>query len=273
MCGIAGIVSLDGFDPEVLVNLTHLARHRGPDGFGFAYGPRDPENDLEIIHNQDRRPKLTSPIIGLGNRRLAILDLSELGNMPMQTEDGAVCVTYNGEIYNYREVRSELEAAGHRFRTGTDTEVLLKAYQEWGEDCLSHFNGMWSFGLWDRRNSTIGAVAGSFTSAPKSSNSCTARGSRESPTPKSFINFWSSTCSTIRGRLFSKTFTSFPRGTRLRCMPGIPSSAAFGSTGTSPSVKRKQMLAPTRTFATNSALVGKTPYASGCGATYRWALL
>lgn len=155
MCGIAGIVSLEGFDPEVLVSMTHLAKHRGPDGFGFAYGLRGTDSRLEVIHNEDRRPHCPRPFVGLGNRRLAILDLSELGNMPMQTADGAFCVTYNGEIYNYREVRSELETRGYRFHTGTDTEVLLAGYQEWGENCVNHFNGMWAFAIWDRPKQTL----------------------------------------------------------------------------------------------------------------------
>lgn len=155
MCGIAGIVAAGGFDPQVLVTMTHLVKHRGPDGFGFAYDTTGALGQLTVIHGEDRWPSGGRPSVGLGNRRLAILDLSELGNMPMQTEDGSLCVTYNGEIYNYREVRSELEQKGYGFRTGTDTEVLLRAYEEWGEDCVSHFNGMWAFGLWDRRKQTL----------------------------------------------------------------------------------------------------------------------
>ena len=155
MCGIAGIVALDGLDPQTLVTMTHLVKHRGPDGFGFAYFQADDAKLPEVIHNENRWPNCTRPLVGLGNRRLAILDLSALGNMPMQSQDGSLCVTYNGEIYNYREVRAELEALGHRFHTGTDTEVLLSSYQRWGEDCLNRFNGMWSFALWDRRNQVL----------------------------------------------------------------------------------------------------------------------
>src|SRR5208283_2380345 len=155
MCGIAGVIDLDGFDPQTLVSMTHLAEHRGPDGFGFAYYLTGDNSKPEIIHNENRWPNTSRPVVGLGNRRLAILDLSELGNMPMQTEDGAVCVTYNGEIYNYREVRTHLQSVGHRFRSGSDTEVLLKAYKEWGEDCLHRFNGMWSFAIWDSRKQTL----------------------------------------------------------------------------------------------------------------------
>lgn len=155
MCGIAGIVALDGVDPRVLVSMTHLAKHRGPDGFGFAYYAPGAEIRPEVIHNQNREPRFARPVVGLGNRRLAILDLSESGNMPMQTEDGSCSITYNGEIYNYCEIRSELEAAGYHFHTKTDTEVLLKAYQHWDTQCLQHLNGMWAFALWDHRQQTL----------------------------------------------------------------------------------------------------------------------
>lgn len=155
MCGIAGIVALDGFDPEMLVTMTHLVKHRGPDGFGFAFDLPQNQATLEVIHNEKRMPSCARPVVGLGNRRLAILDLSPSGNMPMTIQDGAFCVTYNGEIYNYRELRTELESLGHRFRSGSDTEVLLHAYAEWGEPCVERFNGMWSFALWDRRRQRL----------------------------------------------------------------------------------------------------------------------
>jgi len=150
MCGIAGIIALDGFDPQVLMEMTHVVSYRGPSGFGFAFAEPGPKAHLEIIHNETRGPRLPHPVIGLGNRRLAILDVSSSGNMPMEIEKGAYSITFNGEIYNYKEIREELEGAGHRFRTGTDTEVILHAYQEWGDECLQRFNGMWSFALWDR---------------------------------------------------------------------------------------------------------------------------
>jgi asparagine synthase (glutamine-hydrolysing) len=155
MCGIAGIIALDGFDPEMLVSMTHLVKHRGPDGFGFAYAASGTTNPLEVIHNDNRKPACTRPVVGLGNRRLAILDLSPCGNMPMTTADGNLCVTYNGEIYNYKELRVELEMLGHAFRSGSDTEILLNAYAQWGEECVERFNGMWSFALWDHRRQTL----------------------------------------------------------------------------------------------------------------------
>ncbi|HET8924044.1 MAG TPA: asparagine synthase (glutamine-hydrolyzing) [Candidatus Acidoferrum sp.] len=155
MCGIAGIIDLDGFDPQTLVAMTHLVTHRGPDGFGFTFCEPGPHAPVETIHNENRLPHLARPVIGLGNRRLAILDVTPLGNMPMVIEDGAYSITFNGEIYNYREIRRELEGLGYHFRTATDTEVILNAYREWGDECLQRFNGMWSFALWDRSRQRV----------------------------------------------------------------------------------------------------------------------
>ena len=156
MCGIAGIVAPAGFNPATLVAMTQLVSYRGPDGFGFAYAGAGPCAPAEIVHNDERRPcRVLHPVVGLGNRRLAILDVSPSGNMPMEIENGSYCVTFNGEIYNYREIRRELEQRNHRFKTKTDTEVILRAYQEWGETCLERFNGMWSFALWDRLNQRL----------------------------------------------------------------------------------------------------------------------
>lgn len=150
MCGIAGIVALEGFDPKWLVTMTHLVQHRGPDGYGFAFFAPGTNGCHEVIHNADRLPSCKDAAVGLGNRRLAILDLSVLGNQPMQTEDGALSITFNGEVYNYLEIREELRSLGHRFKTQTDTEVILHAYKEWDSECLRRFNGMWSFAIWDR---------------------------------------------------------------------------------------------------------------------------
>ena len=105
--------------------------HRGPDDAGLFV---DPEAG-----------------VGLGHRRLAVIDLSEAGRQPMGTDDGMVQVVYNGEVYNFREIRRTLEEKGHRFRTETDTEVILSAYNEWGMDCLQRFVGMFALALWDKR--------------------------------------------------------------------------------------------------------------------------
>ena len=129
MCGIAGILNVDGVpaDPAVLQRMTDAIAHRGPDADGCW----------------------TSAGVGLGNRRLAIIDLSDAGRQPMTNEDGTIVLTYNGEIYNFAELRAELEAAGHVFRSHTDTEVVVHAYEEWGLEALPRFNGMFGFALWD----------------------------------------------------------------------------------------------------------------------------
>src|SRR5437868_13599672 len=90
-----------------------------------------------------------------GHRRLAIIDTSSAGHQPMLSADGRFVVTFNGEIYNYRELRRRLESLGHEFRTDTDTEVLLEAFAEWGADCLEHLNGMFAFAVWDEREKTL----------------------------------------------------------------------------------------------------------------------
>lgn len=130
MCGIAGIYDFRErrpVDESVLARMTDTLVHRGPDGRG--------------LH--------VEPGLGLGHRRLSIIDL-EGGVQPMATPDGKLHVTYNGEIYNFRELRQELEASGARFRTRCDTEVILHAWRQWGEGCVERFNGMFAFALWDR---------------------------------------------------------------------------------------------------------------------------
>src|ERR671933_883647 len=128
MCGICGIVAL-GRPPEAdtVEAMALELDHRGPDGPG----------------------SFAAEGVALGFRRLAIIDLSDAGDQPFASEDGALQLVHNGEVYNYRELRSELEAHGHRFRSATDTEVILAAYLEWGERCVERFNGMWAFALWD----------------------------------------------------------------------------------------------------------------------------
>lgn len=130
MCGIAGIFNLNGesVSPIILRRMTNAIAHRGPDGEGF------------YIDN----------FVGLGHRRLSIIDLSAAGHQPMMTSDKKLIISYNGEVYNFQEIRIELEALGHTFRSKTDTEVVLKAYQEWGFDAVSRFNGMFAFAIWDR---------------------------------------------------------------------------------------------------------------------------
>ena len=135
MCGIAGMLDLAGTpaQPAILQRMTDAISHRGPDGEGhYTDGP-----------------------LGLGHRRLAIIDLSAAGRQPMATEDGRFLISYNGEVYNYREIRTELEAVGHRFHSRTDSEVVLKALAHWGPWALLRFNGMFALALWDRQAQTL----------------------------------------------------------------------------------------------------------------------
>ena len=135
MCGIAGIVRKGNQDikPE-LTESVNILSHRGPDDSGIWYGQT-------IVNNQ-------TYTVGLGHVRLSILDLSPKGHQPMIGKGGAVIVL-NGEIYNYLEIREELKLSGYEFVTGTDTEVVLAAYSEWGQCCVDRFIGMWAFAIWD----------------------------------------------------------------------------------------------------------------------------
>ncbi|HEX8814392.1 MAG TPA: asparagine synthase (glutamine-hydrolyzing) [Terriglobales bacterium] len=128
MCGIAGMLRFDGGQPDAhrLEKMIATLHHRGPDAHG--------------IH--------ISGIAGLAHARLSIIDLNT-GQQPMSTEDARLWITFNGEIFNYIELREELIAKGHRFLTRSDTEVILHAYREYGEDCVKHFNGQWAFAIWD----------------------------------------------------------------------------------------------------------------------------
>src|SRR5262245_9595438 len=131
MCGIAGIFHLDGRPPSpvILRAMTDAIAHRGPDGEGA----------------------FTDGALALGHRRLAIIDLTSAGHQPMATLGADQVITYNGEVYNFLELRSELEALGYRFRSRTDTEVVLNAIAEWGDEAIGRFNGMFAFAHWDRR--------------------------------------------------------------------------------------------------------------------------
>jgi asparagine synthase (glutamine-hydrolysing) len=135
MCGIAGIIHLDGapVSPPLLQKMTDAIAHRGPDGEG---------------HWIDGN-------VGLGHRRLAIIDLSPAGHQPMISSDHRYVLSYNGEVYNYRELRTELEAEGYWFRSSTDSEVVLYALAHWGVAALDRFNGMFAVGLWDRKERTL----------------------------------------------------------------------------------------------------------------------
>lgn len=138
MCGIVAVVNLDhrDVDRRRLADMRDVLRHRGPDGEGlYVEGP-----------------------VGLGHRRLSIIDLSDNAQQPMSNEDGSVVVVFNGEIYNYLELGQNLKAKGHQFSSASDTEVILHQYEEDGEACVNRFSGMFAFVLWDRRRRRIFAA-------------------------------------------------------------------------------------------------------------------
>lgn len=136
MCGICGVLCLDGASAVAESDLRRMVAsqtHRGPDQAGF----------------------LNEPGIGFGFSRLAIIDLTSAGNQPMANEDGTVWLVFNGEIYNFHDIIPALERAGHRFRSRSDSEVIIHAYEEWGPACLERFNGMFAFALWDSQRQRV----------------------------------------------------------------------------------------------------------------------
>jgi asparagine synthase (glutamine-hydrolysing) len=160
MCGIAGIFSPDAAALGAIASMTAAVRHRGPDDEGYVFidsasgraWPRRGADSVPAFAHQDvvGRPP-DGADLALGHRRLAILDLGPGGHGPMASRDERLWVSYNGEIYNYLELRAELEKRGHRFSTGCDTEVLLAAWLEWEEAALDRCNGMFAFALFDAR--------------------------------------------------------------------------------------------------------------------------
>ena len=135
MCGIAGIVDTRFKrepDRGLALRMNEAIAHRGPDGEGLHLEPG----------------------VALGHRRLAIIDLAT-GQQPLYNEDGSVVVVFNGEIYNYQALIPELQALGHSFHTRSDTEVIVHAWEAWGERCVDRFRGMFAFALWDRNRETL----------------------------------------------------------------------------------------------------------------------
>ncbi len=130
MCGICGF---NWEDKKTIKEMTDTLIHRGPDQYDYY----------------------TDSLISLGHRRLSIIDLSERGKQPLCNEQGNIWIIYNGEIYNFKEIRNRLKEKGHEFKSDTDTEVIIHAYEEWGEDCVNEFNGMWAFAIWDSKNKKI----------------------------------------------------------------------------------------------------------------------
>ncbi len=132
MCGICGLLQMPGGQPvsgELLERMNDLIRHRGPDDAGSYISP-------------DGR-------VGMANRRLAIIDPSPAGRQPLSNESGSIWIAYNGETYNFAELRAELQAQGHVFRSQTDTEVVVHLYERYGVECVQHMRGMFAFAIWD----------------------------------------------------------------------------------------------------------------------------
>ena len=170
MCGISGIISSTPSPSNLLQSMTDCIRHRGPDDEGFVYWNKSVD-EPSLCGGQDTSAAVFNAELpytsasndghgatfnlGLGHRRLSILDLSPLGHQPMCTHDRRYWIVFNGEVYNYIELRSELEKLGHTFISRTDTEVILAAYAQWGEGCLSRFNGMWAFAIYDCKARTL----------------------------------------------------------------------------------------------------------------------
>jgi len=165
MCGIAGLIDLSGkpIDPVLLKSMSDAIRYRGPDDEGYvlidkatsrarAYSGIDSPTAIKEILPPFRVPTDNfAANIGLSHRRFAIIDLSPRGHQPLFDADGSHCLVFNGEIYNYIEIREELKARGVAFRSDSDTEVLLEAYKAWDVDCFTRMNGFWALALYDFR--------------------------------------------------------------------------------------------------------------------------
>src|SRR5690606_22915075 len=145
MCGIAGIARREpsGVEPRTLLRMAAAIEHRGPDGYGYYAGSR----------------------VGLAHVRLSIIDLA-MGAQPLANEDGSVLATFNGEVYNYIELRRELISLGHVFRTHCDTEVLVHGYEQWGVGMIERLNGQFAFAIYDRRNESLLLVRDRFGVRP-----------------------------------------------------------------------------------------------------------
>lgn len=169
MCGITGIILKQPNSlhlSQTLERMSTAIAHRGPDGEGFmtvsSAGIKAHAGSKGKIQSASSLPYLVQeniqsakePFLGFGHRRLAILDLSPTGHQPMSSANGDYWITFNGEIYNYLELKSELLSLGHHFFSESDTEVIIAAYKQWGMDCVNRFNGMWSFCLFDVRQNT-----------------------------------------------------------------------------------------------------------------------
>jgi len=185
MCGIAVLVAFKekSIHPSLIQLMTDIIRHRGPDDEGFALFDN---NAQEFVYGGQNTPKSVfmadlpyAPTVKvsdcnrecgisllMGHRRLSIVDLSPAGHQPLCYDNNRYWITYNGEIYNWREIRKKLESFGHRFISDSDTEVILAAYAQWGAECLKQFNGMWAFVIFDKKTGTLFAARDRFGVKP-----------------------------------------------------------------------------------------------------------
>ncbi|GAX60368.1 asparagine synthetase [Candidatus Scalindua japonica] len=163
MCGIAGIICKEGnrLERNFLENMTNALKHRGPDDQGIYINrnlDQNGQSDSETGHSKVK--------IGLGHRRLSIIDVSENGRQPMANENETVWISYNGEIYNYRELKNDLIPHGHVFRSNSDTEVIIHGYEQYGEEIFNKLNGMFALGLWDAKREVLYLVRDRYGQKP-----------------------------------------------------------------------------------------------------------
>jgi asparagine synthase (glutamine-hydrolysing) len=150
MCGICGEIDFNkNINPALFKRMCNVMVHRGPDDEGTTFLRGDPY--LEARESKDIPTTESGFEVALGHRRLSIIDLSKAAHQPMSNEDGTIWIVFNGEIYNFQELRGALEKKGHRFKSKSDTEVILHDYEEWGVECLNHLRGMFAFAIWDSK--------------------------------------------------------------------------------------------------------------------------
>jgi asparagine synthase (glutamine-hydrolysing) len=164
MCGLVVIYknSERQLDPRLLEGMIDTMYYRGPDDYGFSFV----EPKTHCLWREELPEPICAKGVAMGHRRLSILDLSVSGRQPFVSNDKRFWLVYNGEIYNYLELRTELANLGYNFRTATDTEVLLIAYAHWGSACFNRFNGMWAFVVWDNQEQTLVACRDRFGKKP-----------------------------------------------------------------------------------------------------------
>lgn len=163
MCGIAGIVTLNRpLEIGLVIEMNKFMKHRGPDDEGYI-GIYTKNGNVYHLYTKESQLKEGYDIVTfneqvdllMGHRRLSIIDLSPTGHQPMSYDNRKLWIVYNGEVFNYKELREELKLKGYEFKTNTDTEVILASYKEWGESCVKYFNGDWAFAIYDKRKNII----------------------------------------------------------------------------------------------------------------------